>query len=194
MDHLSALQQLGESQRLAVIDYQKPGALELTRRWVEPYQLQHTDSALMVLCWQVDPQTMERTSWRNFRIDRMRGVWDGGRVFVPRMPVTLHHGESRAFRFGHQGELSAVNDYFQFLETAMLDGKISQRELGRAEELGRLLSVDQVRAVHAQIFAGILREVLIDGMLDDREAAYLVTVRKMLKKLGYSPGEKDSLE
>ena len=196
MDNLETIQHLAASQRLAVIEYQKPNDPQLTRRCVEPYRLQYTDSAVMALCWQVEPDTMSRTCWRNFRVDRMRSVQDGGRTFVPRVPITIHTGEAQAFSFGDrvQGSLSSVNVYFQFLEQAMLDSKIKSDELARAKELGRVLSVDQVRAVHGQIFANILREVLIDGEIDDSETVYLVSVRKMLKKLGYAPGEKDSLE
>ena len=85
------------------------------------------------------------------------------------------------------GELSPAEHYFQQLETAMLDGQITDEELALSQELGRRVPPQERKAVHARIFASVLHEVLQDGRVAHREELYLQQVRRFLDQLGWAP-------
>ena len=181
---------LARRQRVALLEYLKPGEHDSTERHVEPYRLQESAGEnLMVQCWQIKPSTGDRCKWRNFRIDRIVGVRDAGVGFKPRCPVTLADGEVTDFKWGHEPaqSLGAGAAYFKFIETAMLDGKITGDELYRAREMARGIPVDELRGLHAQVFRNVLDEVLQDTAVSDREVRYLSGVRQFLSALGWAP-------
>jgi predicted DNA-binding transcriptional regulator YafY len=101
-DPLDVLVALADQRRTALLVYQKPGELDSTERLVEPYRLEATENAEMVLCWQLLPKVEDRLPWRHFRIDRIVSVIDGGSQFEPRTPITLRKGEAAEFKWGHQ--------------------------------------------------------------------------------------------
>jgi hypothetical protein len=143
----------------------------------------------MVQCWQLRPETTDHTKWRNFRVDRITSVRDGGGAFVPRIPVTLCDGEVTAFEWGHEPAvtLGPGAEYFNYLEAAMLDGVVSPDELAIARELGMRVPDAERRGVHARVFANVLQEVLQDSEVSEREIAYVAGVRKFLDALGWAP-------
>jgi len=188
-DVLAEIVRFAESRRLTCIAYQKPGEWSDTQRFVEPYRLQESTASLMVQCWQVDPAIEDRCKWRNFRIDRISSVCDGGRTFEPRIPITLGTGEVTAFEWGHEPAviLGPAAEYFNFVESAMLDGLVTADEFAKAQELGGRVSMDERRGAHARVFANVLQEVLQDSAVSDKEAAYLAKVRAFLSRLGWAP-------
>jgi predicted DNA-binding transcriptional regulator YafY len=189
VDVLEAMIYMAKSRHIAVIDYQKPGEETPTRRWVEPYQLQYTDQSLMVMCWQVNPEVYDRAAWRNFRTDRIRRVLDSGKPYEPRTTISMVEGEMQKFSIGYEPDASAsaVKQYSSFVESALLDGRITDDELERAMTMARGLTVDQVRATHARVFFNVLRECLVDGDISVAEEQYLGKVRRALNKLGWAP-------
>lgn len=188
-DPLAEIVRLAGARRVVCLAYQKPGEWSDTRRFVEPYRLQESTASLMVQCWQLDPTIEDRCKWRNFRIDRITSVGDGGRAFEPRIPITLGAGEVTAFAWGHEPAVTqgAAAEYFNFLESSLLDGLVSQDELERARALGARVEPDERRGVHARVFANVLQEVLQDAAVSDREAQYLAGVRSFLATLGWAP-------
>lgn len=188
-DPLDVLVELGEHRRTARLVYQKPGEPSVTEQLVEPYRLEATANAEMVLCWQLLPKIEDRLPWRHFRIDRIVSVIDGGSTFEPRTPITLHTGEVTDFQWGHQAlvGIGPRQEYFQFIENAMLDGIFDEQELREAARRGEALSIQQRRGVHAQVFANTLQEVLADGEVSQTEAAYIGAVRDALQSLGWAP-------
>lgn len=212
MTTVEALAKLAESQHVAVIDYRKPGEEVPTRRWVEPYHMQYNNADLIVLCWQLKPEVTDQPHcWRNFRVDRIAAVYDSTKGFDPRREITIHTGEVTRFTMhdpvtgteppaeppptrareakdrATPGTLAAVNRYFGFLEAALMDGKVNVDEKETAHVYASHLSLDQLRAAHAQVYANILREVLTDGTIDFKEEEYLRKCRRALKALGWEP-------
>jgi predicted DNA-binding transcriptional regulator YafY len=99
---LDQLVKLAEGNRLVMLSYAKPGEAVSTDRLVEPYHLQESGAEkLMVRCWQLEPPIVDRAKWRNFRLDRILRLADGGSTFQPRCPVTIHCGEVSPFEWGH---------------------------------------------------------------------------------------------
>lgn len=203
MKVLEALQFLAKDNKVAAIVYRKPTEDAPTRRHIEPYELQYSQENLIALCWQLQPRCFDTPhSWRCFRIDRIVEVFDIQQTFAPRRAVTIHTGEAEQFVFnekpvaepmakptpiGGPAPGPVVNQYFEYIESALLDGKADVSEREAAHELARRLSIEQIRAVHAQLYMNILRECLIDAKIDFAEEEYLRKVRRSLKSLGWEP-------
>jgi hypothetical protein len=183
---LDYIRRSGASQRCVLIDYEKLGG-ERSRRVVEPYLFQHSGDNLMVCCWQVNPDCGEDDAWRNFRIDRITAVADGGVAYTPRRAVNL--AEAREFAMDVQpgGTLDSVNEYFSHVWAAMGDARFTVVERDRAAELAARLSPAQVRAVHAQLLRDALQECLLDGEITDYEMEFLEKARRFLKRVGWVP-------
>lgn len=188
-DVLNQLVGLSARTRTALIHYLKPGEASRTERVIEPYRLQESGGNLMVQCWQIAPIIQDHQKWRNFRLDRIAHIADGGTTFTPRCTVTLCHGEVKAFEWGHNPAqtLGAAAEYFAYMEQTMLDGKITPDEIIRAQALGSGLAMDERRGMHAQLFRNVLEEVLKDSAVSDKEARYLKGVREFLAVLGWAP-------
>jgi len=80
-----------------------------------------------------------------------------------------------------------TEEYQRFLEKALLDGRFDQQTMDEAEAMGLEIEDEYLRAVHGRIFASVLQEVLLDGKVTEKEAKYLASVRRALKKLGWAP-------
>lgn len=185
------IRDMGEQNRCVRIDYTRYDG-DSSVRVVEPYQFLHHNGNLMVCCWQVDPDN-GGDNWRNFRIDRMNGVDDGGSHYTPRRSVQLRTASEFGMDVEPTGSLVTVNNYYQHIWNAMADGKLVNNEKEFAASVATGLSPNQVRAVHAQIFRDVLQECLLDGEIDWRESEHLAKVRRFLKKLGWAPGDKENL-
>lgn len=185
---LDYLCEMGRVSRRVGIHYQKYGG-EQSRRIVEPHQLQRNGDALMVVCWQFDPDIGGSDGWRNFRVDRVLSVGDGGSHFTPRCTLNLDVQTARQFSMDYVpgGSCLEMNVYYEFVGAAMADRKFTADERVRAEELAARLSPAQVRAVHAQTMRDVLQECLMDGEISDTEADYLESVRRFLKRVGWAP-------
>jgi len=188
-DALESLADLASRQRTARIVYRKPGERAPTTRLVEPYRLEASSAEEMVLCWQLHPKVEDRMPWRHFRLDRIESVADGGSNFTPRAPVTLHLGDVVDFQYGHHPVvgLGPRQEYLDCIESALSDAIFDQDEFEQARSLALCLSDPERRGVHCQVFVNILQEMLADGEIGDREAAYLRSVRKVLELLGWAP-------
>ena len=190
---LRRLQELASQQLTARISYRKPAEDWCTQREVEPYSLTYSGQNLIVLTWQLDP-VLDGEAWRNFRIDRIVSVANGGHEFTPRTSVTLHLGEMTPFvfdetrsRLAAESKPSAPETYFRCIERAMLDGVMTNTEISEARELGRLLRKPELKAIHAQVLANLLNEVAMDGKLTAREEEQLRNMRFFLQELGRCP-------
>jgi predicted DNA-binding transcriptional regulator YafY len=80
-----------------------------------------------------------------------------------------------------------TEEYQRFLEKALLDGRFDQRVMDEAEAIGFEIEDEYLRAVHGRVFVSVLQEVLMDGKVTEKEAKYLASVRRVLKKLGWAP-------
>ena len=203
---LEQIAALADARRLARISYRRPGDFAPQEFLVEPYRLQRTASgAAAVHAWQVSPELEGRPeAWRDFRLDRITAVEDGGHVFAPRIPVTLAQ-ELPAAGAGGTGGAPAVaagfhwwgarpvasmgpaEDYFRHLETSMLDAKVTRDEMTLARSLGDRVEAHERKAAHARVYANVLHEVLQDGRISHREELYLKNVREFLEQLGWAP-------
>ena len=77
-----AIASIAQSNRIADIVYQK-GSEPPHRRLVEPYLLEKNRYAILIRCFQLEPQS----GWRIFKESKILEVRDTGRSFVPRRPV-----------------------------------------------------------------------------------------------------------
>jgi hypothetical protein len=219
-DKLKQIAALAQSRRVARLTYKRPGEFTPHDYLVEPYRLQRTPGGLAVHAWQLSPPPQAgRDGWRDFRLDRITLVADGGQAFQPRMPLTLpQEAGGPAPAAGHPAvpappnpvggpapitgrspeafhewgerpvaKMGPAEDYFRYLEDAMLDAKVTPEEMTLARSLGDRVEPHERKAVHARVYANVLHEVVQDARISHREEIYLRTVRDFLEKLGWAP-------
>ena len=197
MDVLPEIKRLAGAGRVVRLGYRRPGDGSPAEFVVEPYRVLRSPAGRVIHAWQLEPPPEGRNNgWRDFRVDRITRVADGGRAFEPRAPVTLAHdapeapAAGSAFHAWGERPIAAMGDaedYFQQLETAMLDGNVTDEELALAESMRDRVEIHQRKAVHARVFASVLHEVLQDARITHREELYLQNVRKFLDRLGWAP-------
>lgn len=87
------------------------------------------------------------------------------------------------------GEFLALRSYWHALVGALLDGKIEAGELAALRELQHSLGLteEQIRSVHARIYAERLLGAAEDNLLTDREVGSLSSLRDDLRAIGWSP-------
>jgi DNA polymerase III subunit epsilon len=85
----------------------------------------------------------------------------------------------------------ALAAYWDTLKSAIADLEISDDELATValerEQLGLL--PEQIRSVHARVFASVINQFAGDQRLDEHEARRLTKLHRCLSKLGWAPGE-----
>jgi len=103
----------------------------------------------------------------------------GGRPRANLKPRTL--GDAAAF--------GGLRSYWHALIDALLDGTLAAAELSALHDLQRSLhlSSDQIRSVHARVYAERLLGAAEDDLLTDREVASLASLRTELGTLGWAP-------
>ncbi len=191
-DTLHRLQKLAEVMQTALITYKKVGEDFHSERLVEPYSLTFSGPNYIILTWQLDP-ALDGPAWRNFRLDRIGRVSTGNRPFAPRIPVTIHLGEIEQFEFDDKPDVAAPSiktlsqRYFECIETALLDGVMTNAEVEKARFLGASLPEGHRRAIHAQVYANAIGEVCLDGYIEPSEEELLSNMRFFLSELGWSP-------
>ena len=89
MDALNEITRLARDRRVVRLGYKRAGETAATEYLVEPYRLYDAATGPAVQCWQLSPAPEGRTPWRDFRVDRVTSVTDGGRSFEARAPVQL---------------------------------------------------------------------------------------------------------
>lgn len=92
---------------------------------------------------------------------------------------------------GQPSRSGARHNYWEALKAVLCDLEVTDDEIGylagKKEELG--LSAEEVRALHARAFAGVLSQCIEDKVLDDRECAILRRLHHCLQRLGWAPGQ-----
>jgi DNA polymerase-3 subunit epsilon len=81
--------------------------------------------------------------------------------------------------------------YWDALKVALSDLQVTDAEIEQLLAIRRQLDLrpEQVRAIHARAFAGIMCEFADDQHLDDTEADALQRIRTGLQRLGWAPGD-----
>ncbi|HYD02135.1 MAG TPA: WYL domain-containing protein [Phycisphaerales bacterium] len=191
-EFVEKLQALGGSKTTAHIVYQKPGDGWKTDREIEPYSLTYNARGdLILLSWQRDPR-LEHPAWRNFRLDRIRSVKAGSKKFNPRTAITIHTGEVTEFVFGvdpnvRESPVSPEERYYKAVESSIADGRVDAAEAAQLKRLRGELTMQQLRALHAQLYASELTEAAIDGRITASEERHLAQVARLLAALGWCP-------
>lgn len=105
-----------------------------------------------------------------------------GTVRLKARPAAIIAGDTSGGRAG-------VRDYWKAVIDVLVDGTIDEVELAMLHRLQRerLLREDQIRAVHARIYAERLLELAADDALTDPEIASLATLRHGLGTIGWAP-------
>jgi hypothetical protein len=201
MDLLREIVRLAESGRVVRLGYRRPGDGSVAEYMIEPYRLHRAQAGPVLHAWQVAPPPEGRADgWRDFRLDRITAASDGGRSFRPRTAVTLGRdappagagaaADASSFQEWGDRPIAAMGNaeaYFRQLESAMLDGKVSDEEIALAESLRDRVEPHERKATHARVFASVLHEVLQDSRISHREELYLQNVRSFLDRLGWAP-------
>jgi hypothetical protein len=187
-DPVPILADLALKCRTAAIVYQKPGEAAPTERIVEPYRLEASRHALMVLCWQVSPNPADGDPWRNFRTDRILSVLDGGSTFEPRAVVTIGTGEVHSF-VPPAAEAAArdIAEYSALLEKLLLSATGTDDDMENAENIASAIDEGALKVIHARLFAQLLEEIVLDGRVTRMEEKHIARARKMLKRFGWAP-------
>jgi hypothetical protein len=89
VDALKEITRLARDRRVVRLGYKRAGETVPTEYLVEPYRLQDAATGPAVQCWQLSPAPEGRSPWRDFRVDRVTSVADGGRTFEARAAVHL---------------------------------------------------------------------------------------------------------
>lgn len=89
MDALNEIIRLARDRRVVRLGYKRAGETAPTEYLVEPYRLHDAATGPAVQCWQLSPAPEGRSPWRDFRLDRITSVADGGGTFEARAAVTL---------------------------------------------------------------------------------------------------------
>jgi DNA polymerase-3 subunit epsilon len=84
----------------------------------------------------------------------------------------------------------AVREYQDVLTVLLADGSVSVEDARWANEQRTRLGVtqEQVRAVHARVFAAAINRCVDDEVIDDAEAEQLRALAEGLRALGWVPG------
>lgn len=119
---------------------------------------------------------------------------------LPPMPAGVAHAMSRGGRQkSRRGEGSLVparsradlvHEYWDAVTAAVVDWQLSDEEVRDLEaKRARFgLTVEELRAVHARVFAAMLGEALSDSLVTDTEWAELKRLHACLAQLGWAPG------
>ena len=88
-------------------------------------------------------------------------------------------------------ERVALGTYWDALKTVIADLDVTDEEAAEvASERERLgLSAEQVRSMHARVYASVIQQFSADKRIDDREARQLRRLHRCLSTLGWAPGE-----
>lgn len=86
---------------------------------------------------------------------------------------------------------SQRRQYWSLLATLLSDLVISKDDLLQAVALRESLSMsrEQIRSVHARVFAAVIAQFAEDHWLDDKEARKLRRLYDCLSRLGWAPGQ-----
>jgi DNA polymerase-3 subunit epsilon len=86
--------------------------------------------------------------------------------------------------------IDRIHSYWEALKAVLADLAVSHEEIRYLEkkrnELG--LSKEEVRALHARIFADLITKSVEDKILDDAECQTLGSLYQCLEKIGWAPG------
>jgi len=85
----------------------------------------------------------------------------------------------------------ATVSYWEALKTVLADLEISDEELAYvlAERKRGGLRTEQIRVLHARVFASVISQFVGDQWLDDREVSKLHRLHSCLAQLGWAPGQ-----
>lgn len=109
-------------------------------------------------------------------------------------PPVIHSGKGLRPRDGGaptSRQREGVARYFDELLDAAADLELSDEELCRLEQVRTesALPPDEVRAVHAKVFFGMLARYVEDSRVDAVEVSRLHRLHGLLSRLGWAPGE-----
>ena len=188
MDTLDTLEDLAHRHRLARVEYRAVGRQPPSVRVVEPYAVEGDGIDRALRCRQIEPAPAtgdDAWRWRRLRIDRIAGVADAGRSFVPQatpMPPGGTFTDAKAI------STDPGEEYGQYVLSCLLDGKLTEAERVGASQVAANLTEDRRRAIHARVFAAALNEAALDGVITQSEVEYLVRLSGFLHALGWAPG------
>lgn len=82
-------------------------------------------------------------------------------------------------------------EYWDALKAALADLVITEEEIGDVQRRRSALNLrdEEVRMLHARLFAGVITQFIGDKWLDDRECRVLQRVHLALHRLGWAPGD-----
>ncbi|MBN1766098.1 MAG: 3'-5' exonuclease [Sedimentisphaerales bacterium] len=85
----------------------------------------------------------------------------------------------------------AIHQYWNGLRNVIADLEITDQEQAGMIEIRSKYQIpkEQIRMLHARVFASVIEQFIDDKWLDDKEAAKLRRLSQCLSKLGWSPGE-----
>jgi DNA polymerase-3 subunit epsilon len=88
-------------------------------------------------------------------------------------------------------QFDARHSYWEALKVVLSDLAVSHEEMEYLEKWRKELNLskEEIRALHAKIFADLITKSIEDKILDDDECRTLHSLYKCLEKLGWAPGE-----
>lgn len=142
-------------------------------------------------------RSMESLSNPSISLDDFPDLLEGTRPLMPRAltPAQRRVLEQEAvYLSSHEraGEVTVrQEEYAKALMDAVSSFQISQQQFQRLLAMRNTsgMTVGQIRAVHAKVFAAMLSGFLTDSVLDEEERQRLVLLNECLSQLGWAPGQ-----
>jgi DNA polymerase III subunit epsilon len=103
----------------------------------------------------------------------------------------IDYAPVREFPKTSPANVHTLRDYWEALKAALGDLEISDDEFHCLAQKRRSLRIpqEQVRVLHARLFASVLNRFAEDKWLDEHECETLARLYRCLSKLGWAPGE-----
>jgi len=192
-DPITLLMTNTESGVLSVIAYDKEDGRDATTRLIEPRSLVEGVSGVLVRSIQIEP----KRGVRSFMARRIVSVdpsdqplITGNNRFCDGEIILTGQQSKRSGRAQSPFDEPWFVQYTDLVREAVDDYQIEGWELDRVEatrsKLG--LTLGQIRAVHAYVFAEYLIAFAIDGDLDANEEEQIEQIAECLDQLGWRPG------
>jgi len=162
-------------------------------RLIEPYSFAAGKQDLMVRAYQLEKDgDAEESGWRFFMSHKIAVVEPTNIKFKPRRKIVLPEGKIT---------FSAIPDehwqapgrqlYRNIVGDAIADGELSPGEVFDIEgvKYKYKLEMEDIRFVHAAIYARCLNAVLVDGFIEAEEVEEIRFLHDAMRRLGWAVGE-----
>jgi len=182
-EKMDKLKSLAKQNHLVLIKYQKTAIdIDPPHRLIEPYSLTQGKQDIMLRAYQILPEE----GWRYFMFHKIIAIDDGNADFTPRRKMTFIEGFITYTYEPCEAWNNSAQNYRNMILDCLADMKITLEEKTKIENFKRAHNItpEQIRSIHASIFANCLNHILSDGIIEDNEQSQLNILNQCLIDCG----------